>query len=312
MSPAGAEQFGFGPAEALCRAFAQGSLLVATYDPDDVLQYASAAFRKAFRLDGSEGVLTFADLILRSAQAGFGPRIDSGDVATFIAKTQLRRRSRPGQRFFTTDMIDGSWYWMTETLLDDGWLVLVGSEISPLKETERLLAAAHEMAVYEATTDALTGLPNRRKILACLRSALAAPLSEQMPMVIALLDLDMFKNINDEHGHLAGDAVLCDFANLARNLVRRSDVIGRIGGEEFLIVMPHTTVHDALLVIERLREGALGREVITADGTQLRYSVSAGITQVSTRENIDDAFERADRALYKSKRLGRNRVSLEI
>lgn len=92
----------------------------------------------------------------------------------------------------------------------------------------------HERALHEARTDALTGLPNRRQVLDYLEAAIVTLPAPETPIAIALFDLDRFKNINDEHGHLAGDAVLCDFANLARSLVRRSDVIGRIGGEEFL------------------------------------------------------------------------------
>ncbi|MFL9912716.1 GGDEF domain-containing protein [Paraburkholderia fungorum] len=312
MNPTGAVPFGFGPADALIRAFAVGSLIVATYDPEDVLRYASVAFKRAFKLDAVEGTMTFADLIMRGARNGIGPIIDCEDTRVFIAETQRRRRGQPGQRFFTTDMVDGSWYWMTETLLDDGWLVLVGSEISPLKENERSLAHAHERALHEARTDALTGLPNRRQVLDYLDTAIVRLPAPETPSAIALFDLDRFKNINDEHGHLAGDAVLCDFASLARNLVRRSDVIGRIGGEEFLLVMPGTTAAEALRVVERMRHAALSRIVLSVAGKEVRYSVSAGITQMSREDRLDETFCRADRALYKAKRLGRNQVSVEL
>jgi diguanylate cyclase (GGDEF)-like protein len=124
--------------------------------------------------------------------------------------------------------------------------------------------------------------------------------------------LDRFKNINDEHGHLAGDAVLCDFANLARSLVRRSDVIGRIGGEEFLLVMHGTTAAEALWAVERMRHAALSRIVLSVASKEVRYSVSAGITQVSRGDRLDETFYRADRALYKVKRLGRNQVLVEL
>ncbi|MBU7443473.1 GGDEF domain-containing protein [Paraburkholderia fungorum] len=312
MNPTGAVPFGSGPADALHRAFADGSLIVATYDPEDVLRYASAAFKRAFKLDAVEGTMTFADLIVRAVGNGVGPIINCEDARIFIAETQRRRRGQPGERFFATDMVDGSWYWMTETLLDDGWLVLVGSEISPLKENERSLVRAHERALHEAKTDALTGLPNRRQVLDYLDTAIVTMSARETPIAIALFDLDRFKHINDEHGHLAGDAVLCDFASLARSLVRRSDVIGRIGGEEFLLVMPGTTAAQALRVVERVRHGALGRIVLCLAGKEVRYSVSAGITQVSRWDRLDDSFYRADRALYKAKRLGRNRVLVEL
>ncbi|MEZ0606081.1 GGDEF domain-containing protein [Paraburkholderia sp. IW21] len=312
MNPTGAVPFGSGPADALIRAFAAGSLIVATYDPEDVLRYASAAFKRAFRLEAVEGTMTFADLILRGVQAGIGPRIDCEDARVFIADAQRRRRSRPGQRFFTTDMVDGSWYWMTETLLDDGWLVLVGSEISPLKENEQALANAHRRALHEARTDALTALPNRRQVLDYLGSAILTLPAPGTSVAIVLFDLDWFKSINDEHGHLAGDAVLCDFAALGTSMARPSDVIGRIGGEEFLIVMPGTAADEALQFAERLRQAASNRIVVSLVGKQVRYSVSAGVTQASHQDTLDALFCRADRALYKAKRRGRNQVSVEL
>ncbi|MCI0152294.1 GGDEF domain-containing protein [Paraburkholderia sediminicola] len=99
---------------------------------------------------------------------------------------------------------------MTETLLDDGWLVPVGSEISPLKENQRALAPAHERALHEARTDALTGLPNRRQVFDYLDAVIVTPPTPETPIAIALFDLDRFKNINDDHGHLAGDQVLVE------------------------------------------------------------------------------------------------------
>ncbi|MFM0179058.1 GGDEF domain-containing protein [Paraburkholderia aspalathi] len=201
---------------------------------------------------------------------------------------------------------------MTETLLDDGWLVFVGSEISPLKENQRSLAHAHERALHEARTDALTGLPNRRHVLAHLDKAIVTLPAPETPIAIALFDLDRFKNINDEQGHLAGDAVLCDFASPGP---RPGPTLRRYWtnwGEEFLVVMPETTAGEALRVVERIRHAALSRIVPSPVGKPARYSVSTGITQVCRDDKQGEPFCRADRALYEAKRLGRNQVSVRV
>ncbi|MDE1179229.1 GGDEF domain-containing protein [Paraburkholderia sp.] len=296
---------------ALSAAFDGGALLVAIYGPDDTLRYASARFKALFRLDDVDGTMTFADLIERGALHGCGPRIDSADVATFIEQTQSRRRRAPGQRYFASDMLDGSWYWMTETLLENGWIVLVGAEISPLKQLELELTQAHDRAMQEAKTDFLTGLPNRRNVLSYLDVAISTLRGPQTPLCIALIDLDRFKAINDEFGHLAGDEVLRDFAQRIRATTRRSDVLGRIGGEEFVVVMPGTTSDEAVMVIERVRQTVATTPVRVTGGREIRYSLSAGIALVSPVDTVERVFARADAALYQSKRLGRNRVSTD-
>jgi diguanylate cyclase (GGDEF)-like protein len=199
-------------------------------------------------------------------------------------------------------------------LLESSWIVVVGSEISPLKHSELALTKAHGEALYDARTDFLTGLPNRRHVLSYLDvaiSMLPGLQSAQTPLSIALADLDRFKAINDEFGHLAGDDVLRHFAHLARTTMRRSDVIGRVGGEEFLVVMPGTTEEEAKAVLERLRGAAEARAVLASGGREVRYTLSLGITQVALTDSVDEAYGRADAALFRSKKLGRNRVLVE-
>jgi diguanylate cyclase (GGDEF)-like protein len=299
---------------ALASVLACGNLLVGVYGADDTLRYASAAFKQLFQLDIVDATMTFDDLIRRGASRDCGPRIDCGDVTAFILQTQTRRRQQPGQRCFATDTLDGRWYWMTETLLESGWIIVFGAEISPLKHSELALTKAHSEALYEARTDFLTGLANRRHVLSYLDiviSTLPGLRSAQTPLSVALADLDRFKSINDDFGHLAGDDVLRDFAHLARTTTRRSDVIGRVGGEEFLVVMPGTTAEEAKAVLDRLRSAVAARRVPVAGAREVRYTVSVGITQVSLEDSVDAAFGRADAALYRSKKLGRNRVSVD-
>ncbi|MGV7240922.1 GGDEF domain-containing protein [Caballeronia sp. M23-90] len=288
---------------------------VAVYDADDKLRYASAAFKHLFQLDSVDATMTFDDLIKRGALRNCGPRIDCGVVISFIAEMQKRRRQQAGQRCFATDTLDGGWYWMTETVLENGWIIVIGSEISPLKHLELTLTKAHSEALNEARTDFLTGLPNRRHILSYLDiliSTLSGSHNAQTPLSIAVADLDRFKSINENFGHLVGDDVLRDFAHLARTTTRRSDVIGRVGGEEFLVVMPGTTTDDAKAVLERLRRAVEARLVPVKGGSVVRYTLSVGITQVSPADSVDGAIGRADASLYKSKKLGRNRISVDI
>ncbi|MEA3096735.1 GGDEF domain-containing protein [Caballeronia mineralivorans] len=293
---------------ALLRALDGSHMLIAVYDADDRLVFSNSTFNHAFRLDGETRNLTFSDLILHAAIHQCGPRIDRGKALEFIADAQTRRRRQPGQRTFATDLLDGRWFWMTETFFETGWVIVVGSEISELKQNEQALVQARDRAMQEAQTDPLTCLANRRRTLSHLEHAISTSVCSNLPLAVALIDLDRFKSINDCYGHSAGDAVLKDFADASRNVVRRSDLVGRIGGEEFLVVLPGASADDASDVVERLRREVSDRRVRTDAGALVGYSFSAGVCELSAADDSGAALRRADSALYAAKRAGRNCV----
>jgi diguanylate cyclase (GGDEF)-like protein len=161
-----------------------------------------------------------------------------------------------------------------------------------------------------ANVDGLTQLPNRRRTAELANKAIRHTAASGKPLTLALIDLDHFKIINDELGHAAGDEVLRRFAELSRHVVRTSDIIGRWGGEEFLLLMPHTTLDLALGVVERLRTRALDI-ALPAGRTSLKVSLSAGLACTDEKpRTLDELVAIADAALYRAKQEGRNRVNL--
>lgn len=172
------------------------------------------------------------------------------------------------------------------------------------KETElqAVLAQAHEVS----HTDALTFLPNRRQIMVDLQNAVTFSDRYGTPLTISMLDIDFFKNINDTHGHAAGDDVLRSLAGKLRQQIRHPDTIGRYGGEEFLIVLPHSTLTSAAEQAQRLCEQV--RSLSIPVGNQiLSITISLGIAQYKVQKEDWQAFlSRADRALYKAKNNGRD------
>ena len=176
-----------------------------------------------------------------------------------------------------------------------------------LRANQRMAAElerAHEQAVQAALTDELTGVPNRRHILQLAESALTDPRKHSHPVSLAVLDLDHFKRINDTHGHNVGDAVLRRFCDHAVTHLRSGQALGRLGGEEFLLVLPGTELADACLAVERVR-----RTLEPHAG--VRFTFSAGVAQARHGESLSALLERADRALYDAKALGRDRVSAD-
>ena len=168
-------------------------------------------------------------------------------------------------------------------------------------EVERLL-----------TLDTLTGVLNRRTVLGLLSTETAACLRYRMPLCTAMVDIDLFKHINDLHGHAAGDAVLSQVGGLIRSTLRETDAAGRYGGEEFIVVLPHTEAAGAGLYAERLRACIANAQFRVPSGEWISVTVSVGLAEIMPDEmpQPEQALSRADKALYKAKRDGRNRVQL--
>lgn len=169
------------------------------------------------------------------------------------------------------------------------------------------LTAALEHIRTVATHDELTGLPNRRHMLTLLLEHTIRQSRGGQDFTIALADMDHFKNVNDTFGHRIGDAALVCFAKQASLHLRATDIVGRWGGEEFLMILPESPPGDPNIGIERLR-GALAVTPVSASAPHLRIAFSTGITRYAPGEEIDDVIERADQALYAAKAGGRNRT----
>ncbi|WP_119153322.1 GGDEF domain-containing protein [Caldimonas tepidiphila] len=273
-------------------------LVAGLYDAQDRLRWASASFERVF-LRGLAMPVDFPDLLRHGFRHGFGVQIDCGDVEQFLADILPRRRSTPF-RAFAVDIVGGQWLWMTETLRPDGWLLSVASDITALKTRELSLQQAHEDMLTVARTDALTGLWSRRRILELGEAALRGCAESGRPFSLALIDLDHFKRINDTQGHDRGDEVLRHFGAHCRALLRPVDALGRLGGEEFLLLLPGAPLEAAQAIVERLRAALPGTHA-------LPYTFSAGLAQALGREPLEAAIRRADGALYEAKRLGRDR-----
>ncbi len=179
-----------------------------------------------------------------------------------------------------------------------------------LEQQHRDLNAALSRIEHLATHDELTGLVNRRHGSERLRVALARHLRSGDPLCLALLDIDHFKRFNDAHGHAVGDAVLVAFAAAAQQALRGTDLLVRWGGEEFLLIMEGSELAAAQAGVERLREAVRRATVPGVQGQPLGFAFSGGIAQAQRHADIAALLEQADRALYRAKAGGRDRVLL--
>ncbi len=174
-----------------------------------------------------------------------------------------------------------------------------------------LIVIAHDRLLADiealAYRDHLTGAASRLAFLQRLSQVLAPPVMAPPAMTLLLMDLDHFKAINDSHGHAAGDTALIHFTRLARACLREGDILGRLGGEEFAVLMPDSTAADAIALDARLR-GALTAHPARFDQAELRHGFSSGLAMAEPGDTAERLISRADAALYRAKHGGRGRL----
>jgi diguanylate cyclase (GGDEF)-like protein len=200
-----------------------------------------------------------------------------------------------------------------------GSLLLFGSEFS---DDDRMTAVSlashavvaldnarlHRIVERQALVDGLTGLANRRQCEETLEDELARVERFGGSLAVVVADLDWFKDVNDRHGHPAGDAVLREFAVLLQETVRDVDLAGRWGGEEFVLVLPGTDLTGGAQLAERIRVALAARIVLTMDGSPIRVTASFGVAAVPPGKTAFELFAAADAAMYQAKGAGKNRV----
>ena len=159
-----------------------------------------------------------------------------------------------------------------------------------------------------AQTDALTGLYNRAWCNQVMTAQLAQCVQVGQPVSLAMLDVDHFKQVNDRHGHPAGDVVLKSVADLLRGRFRGTDALARYGGEEFMVLMPATGVQQAQEVLEQVRQALQDLPIALDSGETLRCTISIGVAQHQPALTLNELISLADQMLYRAKQTGRNRV----
>ncbi len=167
-----------------------------------------------------------------------------------------------------------------------------------------------EAAELAARIDPLTGVASRRAFTEIAETEIQRALRYRLPLAMVMVDIDHFKSVNDTFGHMTGDAVLASFAHIISQEVREVDVVGRLGGEEFVVLLPNISGLEAVQVAERMRLSVAASEMLV-NGEQLRYTASFGVAEFDAKElSLSSFLARADEALYRAKRNGRNRVEL--
>lgn len=264
---------------------------------------------------------------LRGGRNGMGPDLRTAPGLSGLVDGILAEKS--GARQFKVDgdyhvlhfnyLPELKWYLFVEQnesstlakLRRTLWLNLLISLLVTLVvlwSVHRVLSRYQQRIEEMATTDKLTGLLNRHAFEILATKLFAEQQREPRPFCVLLVDIDHFKRINDQHGHMAGDAVLEVVARLLRGRLRSSDLAVRWGGEEFLLLLKGCQEHEARLMAEELR-AAVAEASVNVDEQAIPVSVSIGLASHDGKETMESLISRTDKALYEAKQGGRNRVA---
>jgi diguanylate cyclase (GGDEF)-like protein len=265
-----------------------GEALVATHDPAQLVQ---VVVESAVEATGAAGGVVLGphgelarsgDPDVGSERLAFPLRVGSSDFGSLV---------------LTSDTFDAE---TVETAASLAAQVVVALENARL----------HRMVERQALVDSLTGLANRRSLEESLRSELARAARFSDSVCVVLADLDDFKQVNDRHGHAAGDEVLKAFAKALRKTVRESDVAGRWGGEEFALVLPGTDAAGGARLAERARAMIEANRVKMPNGEECSVTASFGVASFPESHELGEILAAADSALYAAKGQGKNRVAI--
>ena len=279
---------------------------IVAIDAAGIILYCNHAVESLFQQ-------TSANLVGQPIEALLPPRyrqIHRHHLAGFLEGQVDARYMGSRKSFIIGYRADG-----TEINLGATILRTVGSGgqvfIAVLRDLTERHGYQHELERL-ANTDPLSGINNRRAFTNLAGKELARCQQAQDPVSLILFDLDGFKAINDGYGHDAGDTVICEFTNILKSVVHSGDLLARWGGEEFVLMMPDTSVESCAAIADMVRRNVETLEFGTASGASLRLTVSAGVSTAGPAgESLDDLIRRTDHALYAAKSGGRNRVVVE-
>jgi len=239
-------------------------------------------------------------------------QLSNARLEAFLDGFALDELMRPGRESLEVTL-SGRTYDVTGSVLDisdpESHIVLVFRDVTTRRETERALRNAQHQLERLAHTDPLTGLHNRRYFMLRLREEIERSSRHDKCLSVLLFDLDHFKQVNDRYGHEAGDQVLQAVAIAAAKITRVSDVVARIGGEEFALLLPETHREGAMNLAGRLRGAVAAAKIRTAEGRSVSVTASVGVATVHrVPKEPREVLKLADDALYQAKRAGRNAV----
>ncbi|MEE2002768.1 sensor domain-containing diguanylate cyclase [Alkalimonas sp. MEB108] len=275
------------------------------FDAKDQLVFANPALAEIFAIELEQLTgMSFANIIRHCHQQKSGLLIETTDLDDWLLYAGQRRRSVPF-RIFEADTVTGHWYLMSEQCNAQGAILLHAKDITEQKRLQFALQQAEQLLRNQANTDVLTGIANRRYFMQQAGKVLKHQQRTGAACSLLMLDIDHFKQLNDAHGHLAGDKALQFICEHIQSQLRNYDLFARYGGEEFVILLADIAATEAVQVAERIQQ-QLASHPMSYRTKTLPIELSVGIAELQPQQSLTELLQHADKALYQAKAAGRN------
>jgi len=271
----------------------EGITIIDAHDNLVLYNTQAAAYLGIDKADGIGVGMSLHDLTKDSGKTAFDPG------SLLMQQLDASREGKP--QFFERELSGGRILSVRANPIPGGGVITLYTDITERKAFEKRL-------IDMATRDELTGLVNRREFFTLAHHEEERAKREGHVVSVMMADADYFKKVNDVYGHAIGDEVLRNLADNCRKIFRKTDIVGRYGGEEFAVVLPGANEDMAKIIAERLRT-SVENSVVVSDKGDVRYTISIGIACATGKDfKIEETLDRADRALYTAKAQGRNRA----
>lgn len=285
---------------------------IIVFDENDKIIFCNDAAARLYGYDKDSDLknMYFRESVAHCYHSKKGLIIDTDNLEDWLEYAEGVRRSAQHRRF-EIDIHDGCWHLVSEQVIADGCLVVVSTDITDKKKAEIQLANMSKELFVLANTDALTNTSNRRHFIEQANIERRRCLREKNSYALLMFDLDYFKSINDTFGHACGDYVLIQVSQSIKTQIREYDILGRVGGEEFAILLPNITRASALEIAERIRSSVEDLRLF-CNQQPIKVTASMGVAiDITSEKSLDEMFLIADKLRYKAKKFGRNLVAID-
>ncbi|MDH5355167.1 MAG: diguanylate cyclase [Gammaproteobacteria bacterium] len=280
---------------------------IGVFDAKDTLLYCNEVMAEMFSLPASAAIgMPFDSLIKHNYQTKTGLVIETDSLSQWLSQAHKLRRSQKFRRF-EVDFHGDRWFLVTEHTSADKTILMFCSEITEQKIYQAQLEELNNCLVKLAYRDPLTNLLNRRSFYESAENELSRCNRQSLKISLLMIDLDKFKSVNDRFGHEGGDKVLIETSTIMLDLLRQYDLLGRLGGEEFVILLPNTDISEAVVIGNRILQ-KLRKASFPAPMKDLQVTASIGASEYarSLHSSLDDLIRDADQKLYQAKSSGRD------
>lgn len=287
---------------------AQSNEGYAIFDHTDTLIYANQIYADIVMGTTDKAIIgkAYSDLTVSAFKEKRGIKLNTKDINRWLEDSKSGRW-KEHYRSIELELFNERWTLLSEQIIGGQFLFIHATDITHKKKLEDELVVAKKNLTEQAYKDDLTGISNRRDFVEKANIEISKVLRYKKTLILFMMDIDYFKEINDKYGHLTGDKIISSIAKLVKLHLRNYDIFARVGGDEFSLIFSDSNIDATILAVSRIKD-IIKDTIFKFNKKSISCTVSFGGCAIKPHDNLETFIDRADENLYKAKRSGRNRI----